>query len=344
MQTSRFPTAPTAASRGHIVRAAYAHLLEGARAMPGANAQDIAAARWPTDTSTAAILKASASPAATGDHAGIVATATTDFLTHLSTSAASGLMAQALVLPMGRDGALSIPFDASATTAAAPWVAESAPIEVQSGVTAALSLSPRKLGFIVAVSRTLAKVPAAEALIGHLLRERASLAFDRALFSADAGDATRVAGLLHGVTALAPSPDASLTGVLAALVGALGNAGGSGRVILAAHPTTAALVELSHPMLRFPVLATRALVVGHVVAIDPAGLVFGAGGELDIERTNSSMIHMADPGLELVTDAGVVADPVRELWQTDAIAIRLLLDVSFAAQPGSVQFVQSVLW
>jgi len=312
--------------------------------MSGASATDIAATRWPTDTATAAILKASASPATTGDHGGIVATATTDFLTHLSASAASGLMAEALVLPMGRDGALSMPYDASATTAAAPWVAENAPIEVQAAVTAALSLSPRKLGFIVAVSRTLAKAPAAEALVGHLLRERAALAFDRALFSADAGNATRVAGLLNGVTALDPGPNRSLTGVLAALVGALGNAGGSGRVILAAHPTTAALIELAHPMLRFPILATRALVVGHVVAIDPAGVAFGAGGELDIERTNSAMIHMADPGLELVNDAGVRADPVREIFQTDGIAIRLLLDVSFAAQPGAVQFVESVLW
>jgi len=344
MQTSRFPQAPNAASRGHIVRAVFSHLLEGARVTAGASAQDIAEARWPTDTATAAILKASASPATTGDHGGIVATATTDFLTHLSTSAASGLMTEALVLPLGRDQALSVPYDNSAATAAAPWVQENAPIEVQSAITAALSLSPRKLGLIVVVSRNLAKAPAAEALIGHLLRERASLAFDRALFSTDSGNATRVAGLLNGVTALAPSPDASLTGVLAALVGALGNAGGSGRVILAAHPTTAALIELSHPDLRFPVLATRALVVGHVVAIDPAGLVFGAGGELDIETTASAMIHMADPGLELVTDAGVIADPVRELWQTDAIAVRLLLDVSFAAQPGAVQHVTSVLF
>jgi len=150
MQASRFPQAPTAASRGHIARAVYAHYLEGARVMSGASATDIAATRWPTDTATAAILKASASPATTGDHGGIVATATTDFLTHLSASAASGLMAEALVLPMGRDGALSMPYDASATTAAAPWVAENAPIEVQAAVTAALSLSPRKLGFIVA--------------------------------------------------------------------------------------------------------------------------------------------------------------------------------------------------
>jgi len=149
---------------------------------------------------------------------------------------------------------------------------------------------------------------------------------------------------LNGVTALDPGPDGSLTGVLAALVGALGNAGGSGRVIFAAHPRTAALIELAHPMLRFPILATRALALGHVVAIDPAGLVFGAGNALDIERTNSAMIHMADPGLELVTDAGVVADPVHELWQTDGIAVRLLLDVAFAAQPGAVQFVTSMLW
>jgi len=344
MQASRFPQAPTAANRGHIVRACVAHFLEGARAMPGASAQDIAASRWPTDTSTAAIMKASASPATVGDHGGIVSTATADFLSHLSTSAASGLMAEALVLPMGRDQTLSVPYDVTATASAAPWVAENAPIEVQSAVTAALSLSPRKLGFIVAVSRTLAKAPAAEALVGHLLRERAALAFDRALFSTDAGNATRVAGLLHGVVALDPSPDASLAGVLAALVGALGNAGGSGRVILAAHPTTASLIELSNPMLRFSILATRALVVGHVVAIDPAGLVFGTGGTLDVERTNSAMIHMADPGHELVTDAGVVADPVRELWQTDGIAIRLLLDVAFAAQPGSVQHVTSVLF
>lgn len=330
-----------------VARAAVAHILSAAR-VPGADDPTAAAAaRWPRDDATAALIRAAASPATTGTDSALAATEVAAFLSDLPQSAAARLMAEAVTVRMGRAAEMKVPLDATDPDAGAGWVAEADPIPVAQGVTDTLDLSPRKLGVILTVSRTIARQPGAEALLRHMLARRAARAFDAALFSTAAGDATRVAGLLHGVTPIAglSGGDAvAMKADLRALGGALGDAGGSGRVLLAMHPTSASAVALELPTLAWPVLPTAALPVGRIVAVDPAGLAFGTGGELDILTTPAALIHMSSTPAEIVTDAGATADPVRELFQTDGLATRLLMDLAFAARPGAVAYVEGATW
>lgn len=340
-----FPTAPTAGTRAHLIRAGFAHFLRAARVHPDFDAEQIAANRWAGDGSTAAILKAAVAPMFSGDAAAISQTAVADFLGHLPASAASRLMAEAINLPLGQNASVTIPFDATDPTAPAPWVGEGAPIPVAQGITELVTIGPaRRLAMILVASRSLAKQAAAERVFGHLLRARAAAAFDAALFSTDAAAADRPAGLLNGVTALDAGPLGSLTEALAALAGALGTAGGSGRVVIAANPSIAALIQLQHPALVWPVLPTQALAAGHVIAIDPSGLVFGTGADVDIEASLDATIHMSDTPLELVSGIGpTTADPIRDIYQTDSIALRMTMDLAFAARPGAVQYAAGVV-
>lgn len=338
-----FPVNPDATgNRAHLCRAAFAAFA--ARAVsPNVSPEDEAARRWPRDETPGAVLRAATSPGGTADHAGLVQSAVADFLGHLGQSAASRLMAECLSLPLGRNSTLTVPYDASTAPSAPPWVAENAPIAVHGGPTGAVVLGPlHKLAAICVASRELAKRPAGERIFGHMLRERAAQAFDLALFATTAADTDRPAGLLYDLAPLDAGPLGSSAEALAALAGALGDAGGSGRVVIVAHPSTAALIGLGHPQLAWPVLASRALTIGHIVAIDPVGLVFGTGAEIDIEATTAGAIHMSDTAAEIVAGGGATADPVTELFQVDAVALRLLLDLTFAARPGAVQHVQGV--
>lgn len=336
-----FPRNPDAAgNRSHFIRAAFAYFFARATG-PNVYVGDVAAQRWRNDETTGAVLRAITSPLQSADLAPLMQSAVVDFLTHLSMSAGSRLLVESLNLPIEPYCSLTVPFDATPALAGATWVGEGKPIPVQSGTVGAATLGPaRKLGIIFAFSRESARNPAGERLFGHMLRERAAREFDAALFSDDAADDDRAAGLLHGVTALDAGPMGNLTEALGALAGALGSAGGSGRVVIAAHPSTAALIQLHHPQLVWPVLATRALMAGHIVAIDPAGLLFGMTGNVDISAVNSGLVHMSSTPAEIVSSTGpTTADPVSELFQIDAIGMRLLLDVAFTAKPGAVQHV-----
>lgn len=325
-----------------VARAAFASFVVRARVARANDADDLAAQLWPSDPQTRAILKASATPASAGGHAALVQAATTDFLMALPMSAGAGLMAEAAMIPMDRNASVIAPLDVSNPAAPAPWVVENDPIAVSSGTTAAVTLGPsRKLGVILALSRSLAKQAGAEALFRLMLYRRAAAALDAALFATAAGDSARVAGLLNGVTPLNAGPVASLTEALEAVAGALGDASGSGRVVIAADPRTATAIQLRHPLLSWPVLASRQIPAGRIVGIDPAGLLFGAGVEIEIDVTNAATLHMSDEPLEITSDVPVTADPVRELWQTDALAVRLLLDVAFAARVGAVQYLDT---
>ncbi|MDZ7907127.1 MAG: hypothetical protein U5N10_02125 [Gemmobacter sp.] len=182
----------------------------------------------------------------------------------------------------------------------------------------------------------------AEALFQLMLQRRAAAAFDTALFATTAADTDRVAGLLHGLTPIDTLADLAVA--LEALAGALADAGGSGQIIIATDPKTAATVQLRHPLLAWPVLASLHIPAGRIVAIDPTGLVFGTGGDLDITTTIAAILHMSDEPVEIVSDVAAVADPVREIFQTDGIALRLLVDLAFSARPGAVQYMDGGQW
>lgn len=325
-----------------ITRACFAAFAAKANPITNGSSEDVAAALWPSDPVSRAVTRASVTPGATGDHGALIGASVAAFLASLPQSAGASLVARSLSVQLARNGSVLVPFDAAGEIAP-PWVGEEAPIPVNTGASGAVTIGPaRKLGVILALTRELAKQPGAEALFRLMLQRRAAAAFDAALFASTAGDAESVAGLLHGVAPI-DAIAGDLAGALAELAGALGAVGGSGQVVIATDPGTAARIALRLPLLSWPVLASSQLPAGRIVAIDPAGLVFGTGGDLDILAANAALLHMSDEPGHIVADA-TTADPVREVFQTSGIALRLLMDLAFAARPGAVQFVDGGQW
>ncbi|TAI60690.1 hypothetical protein [Bradyrhizobium sp. Leo170] len=66
------------------------------------------------------------------------------------------------------------------------------------------------------------------------------------------------------------------------------------------------------------------------------------------EISDQATLHMEDTNPQPIVggaDPGTPANPVRSLWQTDSLALRLILPVNWTLRrPGMVAWVQGVTW
>lgn len=272
-----------------------------------------------------------------------------DFIATLAPlSAAAQIISQGLQVNLGRAEEMTMPAREGAPSTNVQWVGEGSPIPVRSyTLNADTILSPRKFGFIVAVSREMAKRANGESVIRTLMREDAATSLDAAYLSTAAGDAVTHAGMLHGVTPLVGygggDRDAMETD-LTALSDAI-SAAGSGSVVFVVSPKRAARIRIKWPELNREVTFIPSLAVADttVIALDPLSWAHGFSDDFDLVASESAVMHMSDDP-DPISQSGV-ADPVRSMFQTACIAMRLLADVAFAPRrPNAVAYVQNVTW
>lgn len=280
----------------------------------------------------------------------LTATPLGEFLGSLAPlSAAARLIAGGMVMTLP-PGATSIiaPTRAGAPAPVDAWAAEGAPIIVHSFTLGVAELVPRKFGLICAFSRELARRGGAESVIATLLREDAAATLDAAYFGAAAGDSATHAGMLAGVSPLAPSAIGGsaaeiMLADLAQLAAAV-SAEGSGQTIFIASPDRAARMPFVVPGLEpSVVLPSLAVPTDRLIAVDPASWCHAFADDFDLGVAHEAVLHMAAPAAEIVAAGPTVADPARSLWQTDAIAVRLIADVAFAPRRnGAVAWIDGL--
>lgn len=350
MNAAPRPFLPTEVERlrpsDHLIRAARVSMLTDAMQDPAG----VLTKLYPEDRATMAVMvKAAVAPATTttvGWAAELAQHVVADFVASLAAYGAAGqLFERAAKVDMARIDTIAFPRRA-AGPGTLGWVAENSPIPVYSRSLSGVQLGPaRKLAGIAVLSRSLAKGAHGEETISLLLREDAARSLDAALFSTAAGSASAHAGLLNGLTPLtgyAGGDDAARATDLQGLTAALTTAGATGVVFVAA-PRQALALQMQ-TSLKVTVLASAALADGVVIALDPAGLVFGYDPTPEIDVSEAGVVHMSDDPLPIVASA-TAADPVRSLWQTDAIALRLILTVAWATRaPGAVAYLTGASW
>ncbi len=296
------------------------------------------------DTGALAVLRAASAPHGTVDTAHLLAAATGAFLLDLAPmSAAAALMQRAGIQVPADESVAVLNLPTADDAAVAAWVADLDGIPVTSSTFSSAPLIRRKLASIVVTTAELMKRSAAPAIIEALLRRAAARALDAAMFDNTAGDANRPAGLLYGLAPIAgmPGGDAVARRVdLLALTAAASVAGGE--VVYVMSPTRAASLMLDGATL--DVIPSAYLAADTVVAIAPAALAVLTGvAEIDICR--DGVIHMDTVPLEIVTVGGVASAPTRSLYQTDAVATRLLLDCGWVMQSaGAIAWASGVTW
>jgi hypothetical protein len=303
----------------------------------------------------AQVLKAATSPATTttsGWASQLAGTAVADFLLNLGpASAGSQLLKLGPQFTFGAAGAILVP-GAVASADKAAFVTEGSPIPVEQLALSGPTLTPRKFGTISVFTRELFEhsTPTIESFVRLVLSESIGIALDTALFDATAGDATRPAGLRDGISATTAStatPDTdAMYEDLSTLVGAVAPVAGASPIIIVASPRQAAAIKLRHPNLDYTVLASNGLAAGIVLAVASNALVSAVDPLPRVDMAADGALHLEDAApLAIAPTPMPITAPVRSLFQTDTLGIRLRMELSWALRTTSgLAWTQAVAW
>jgi Phage capsid family len=342
----------------YVERACYAAARHAMALHGEGSVEQVAKALWSYDDVTPLVLKAATSPATTttsGWAAQLATSAVGDFVSSLVPfSAGAKLFAAAVRINL--DGIASILFPSRSgpiDPAAVPWVAQGAPIPVGQFTLTSATLGPmHKLAVIAVLTRETAEHGSGETVLTTLLKENAALALDASLFSTTAGTADRPGGLLAGVSALTASTSTDLDVAMAADLAALANAisDDTAGLAIVAHPAQINAIRLRRGSTfpaDIPIWPSLGVAEGVVIVVDPAAVAVALGTEPEITSSKEALIHMETAPVAIGTPGAppVVAAPSRSLFQTDCIAVRLILRATWALRaPGAVAWIGNTAW
>jgi HK97 family phage major capsid protein/HK97 family phage prohead protease len=304
----------------------------------------------------------------TGWAAELVQQVVTSFMeTLMPKSVFPRLSGYGLGLSFGRAGRIIIPTRSRTPTIAGSFVGEGAPIPVRQGQFTSQTLTPKKMAVITTWTREIDEhsIPAIEGLLRQAIQEDTAVALDSVLLDANAATVIRPPGLLNGVTPLTPTPGGgfnALVGDIKQVSGALLTATAghirmpvwlmnpqqTNSIMLTAMPGMSAFPfrdEVARGQLQgWPIIDSGTVPLGEVIAVDAADFVSVTGEGPRFELSDQATLHMEDTA-PLPIVGGTPADPVRSLWQTDSLALRLIMPLNWTIRrPGVVAAVTGVTW
>jgi len=269
---------------------------------------------------------------------------------------------------LGRNGSLKIPYRAATPQASGAWVGEGAPKPVKRIGLAVVELKPHKVACITTYTEEMANssVPAIEGILRKAMADDTQASLDGFLIDAVAESAVRPAGLLVGATAASAATTtlekivADINGLIAPMEGA----GGGGNVVLIMNPAQARKIGMvqtttgdfafgsaAEAASKFGVnriISSLTVPAGKLIAVDADWFVTANGDTPRFAVSNEATLHEEDTTPLALGTTGTpnsVAAPMRSLFQTDSIAIRLSLFVTWGmVRTGMVSTIAAVGW
>jgi hypothetical protein len=322
---------------------------------------------WATRAATAPAMST-----VVGWAAELVQQIVTDFMeTLLPKSVFPRLSAAGLGLSFGRNGKIIIPTRSRTPTIAGSFVGEGQPIPVRQGAFTSQTLTPKKMAVITTWTREIDEhsVPAIEGLLRAAIGEDTAISLDSVLLDANAATLVRPAGILNGVSGLTPTAGGGFNaavGDIKALTGALitGTAGNVRNPVWIMNPQQVnSLGLIAMPGVGvFPfraevaagnlggwgIIDSGTVPLGTVIAMDAADFVSVTGDGPRFEISDQATLHMEDTtplDLATVGTPAVAAAPAKSMFQTDSLALRLILPINWTIRrPGTVAWVAGVTW
>jgi HK97 family phage prohead protease/HK97 family phage major capsid protein len=322
---------------------------------------------WATRAATAPAMTT-----VTGWAAELVQQIVTDFMqTLMPKSIFPRLSTLGLSLEFGSNGKIIVPTRATTPTIAGSFVGEGLPIPVRQGLFTSQTLTPKKMAVITTWTREIDEhsVPAIEGLLRDAISQDTAISLDSVLLDSNPATVVRPAGILNGVTGLTPTAGGgfnALVGDIKQLSGALltgtkGNIRSPAWLMnpqqvnsigLTAAPGAGVFPfreEISAGNLGgWPIIDSGTVPLGEVIAIDAADFVAAGGEAPRFEISDQATLHLDDTApADIVGGAapGTPANPVKSLWQTDSLALRLILPINWTIRrPGVVAYVAGVTW
>lgn len=265
------------------------------------------------------------------------------------------------------------------------FVGEGNPIPVRRGSIGSISLMPYKMGVISTYTREIANhsTPAIEGIIRQGIIEDTAIALDTALLDANAAIVgVRPAGLLNGVVGVPGTAGGGIEAITGDFTAALGvftaaNAA-SGLAVLVNPAKVIALQWAETPLGTYPfrdganagnigglpLITSTTIPVDVMIMVRAADFASATGDSPEFDVSDTATLHEVDgdyPANQAMPDppvapaplpivggapgAGTPAAPVRSLWQTASIGIRMLLDVSWGMRrTGMIVLVEDITW
>jgi HK97 family phage prohead protease/HK97 family phage major capsid protein len=337
------------------------------RAIYGEDEQTRAVVEWQQRAATAPAMQT-----VTGWAAELVQQIVVDFMqTLLPKSVFPRLSNAGLSLTFGRNGKIIIPTRARTPTIAGSFVGEGLPIPVRQGLFTSQTLVPKKMAVITTWTREIDEhsIPAIEGLLRNAIGEDTAISLDAILLDAGAATAVRPAGILNGVAGLTPTAGGGFNaavGDIKGLTGALlvGTAGNIRNPVYLMNPQQLASLGLiampgagvfpfraevaAGNLGGWQIIDSGTVPMGTVIAMDAADFVSVSGDAPRFELSDQATLHMEDTAPTDISTTGtpaVAAYPVKSMWQTDSIALRLIMPVNWTIRrPGTVAWVAGVTW
>jgi hypothetical protein len=289
---------------------------------------------WPNDI----VLRAATAPALTTTVGWAKELATIKVLEDLvealgAASAGGEVLRQAFTVNFDGAGEVLVPGLVVDVTDAS-FVAEGAPIPVETIPTSNRSLLPHKIASIAVLTAEMIEGSNAERIIGEALTRAAGLALDAALFDSTAASAARPAGIRNGIVATTASNNADPTQAaiedIVALVNSVAVVGGRGPFIVVANVGRA--VSITERMLRLEddivVLVASSAIGNDLIAIAPAGIA-AAISPPQLELSNHATVHLEDT---TPADLGTSPAPVKSMFQTHSYALKSRLPATWVVR------------
>lgn len=270
---------------------------------------------------------------------------------------------------LGRYAQISMPTRQTTPTVAGSFVGEGAPIPVRQAAFVAVTLGLKKMAVIVSYTREIAEhsTPQIEGILRQLIQDDTQIAVDTVLIDATAASAIRPAGLRNGVaatTATAGGGFAALVGDIKALIGVLAAANSLRSPVWIMNPVQQVSVSLTqnaggdfpfkaeingNVLQGYPVIVSSTVPAGLVILIDAADFMSVTGDDPRFDVSDQATLHFEDTTpLQIATGAqgsGVLATPTRSLFQTDSLALRMILPMNWAMRrTGVIAWTQAVTW
>ena len=226
------------------------------------------------------------------------------------------------------------------------------------------TLTPDKMGVIVPFAEELVTATnnQIESIIRNAIVQDTAEALDAILLDANAATTVRPAGLLNGVTLTNSAGDtaANITTDVKTLMANFVSTDTPKRVWmimngarkLSVQTVTTTTGERAFPevasgnLLGIPIIESGNCDAAEVYTIN-SDAFYTAYDAPRFSMSNTAVLHMEDTTpLEIVSGTGpTTADPVRSLFQTDSMAIRMILPVTWAMVRASmVDGIDTVSW
>ena len=300
---------------------------------------------WGEDRTANLLTRSSVTPAMTSQAgwAAELAHVSQAFLRTLTPmSAAAQLLEACLTLRFDGADKISLP---NIALGSATWVAEGAPIRVLTVPSVVgQSLTPSKFASIVELTREMMESSNIEAIVRQALIDSTAASLDGALFSNIAAvPGLNPPGILAGVTPIVASTSTNKTEAMdddiSNLVAAIAPFAGNGSIAFVMSPPQATRVLLRTEATPGLVIMSAAIPAGSAIAIATNSLVSALEPTL-IDAARSAVLHREDANPQAPP-----AGPLASLFQTDCVAIRMRLPVTWAVRnAGAVAHVVGTVW